>query len=123
MTKLGAPERPLLAFGTEVQAKNREWKRREHKAWGPRTVPGRLLGPAPNTLSAYVVLLRDNTLYVSSSVYPLPDKSAPAPRYRHVAKGPLGSIRALLALAGGESILQGGVHFSESQVNVAKVLE
>ena len=101
MTRLGAPERLLLAFGTSVHTRNREWRQRSDKAWGPRTIPGRLVGPAPSTLSAYVVLLQDGTLYVSSSVHPLPDKSTPAPRFRHTAKAPLGSIRVLLAPVGG----------------------
>ena len=66
--RLGAPSRPLLPFETRVQAKNREWKCRHDKAWGARTVAGRLVGPAPHTLSAYVVQLHDGTLYVSSPV-------------------------------------------------------
>ena len=99
--RLGAPSRPLLPFGTRVQAKNREWKCRHDKAWGARTVAGRLVGPAPHTLSAYVVQLHDGTLYVSSSVHPLPDPAAPKPRYRHGSKAPLGAVRALLLSVGG----------------------
>ena len=57
MSSLGAPERK--AFGT------REWKRRDDEAWGPRTVSGRPVGPGPQTLSAYTVLLDDGSLYVS----------------------------------------------------------
>ena len=107
MQHLGAPERPLLPFGTKVQAKNREWKKRDNKAWGPRTIGGRLVGPAPLTLGGYIVLLEDHSLYVSASVHPLPSEQpppvAPKPKFRHTSKAPLGSIRVLLVPAGGES--------------------
>ena len=122
LSLLGAPERPLLAFGTYVQARNREWKQRDNKHWGPRTVPGRLMGPAPQTLSAYTVLLDDGSLYVSSSVHPVPSRDPPKPRHRHASKAPLGSVRAFLVPAGGESfgsfgelINEGTLGFDEKQ--------
>ena len=102
LSQLGAPHRPMLAFGTKVQAKNREWKRRDDKAWGPRTVSGVLVGSAPQTLSAYVVRLADGTLYVSSSVYPVTPPAVAKPKYRHGAKAPLGAIRVFLTPDGGE---------------------
>ena len=104
MPMLGAASRMLLVFGTRVHVRNREWKRRDDKAWRPRTVKGRLVGPAPQSLSAYVVMLEDNTLYISSSVHPLPTDITPKPKFRHGHTQPLGSIRALLVSAGGESL-------------------
>ena len=53
---------------------------------------GRIVGPAPLTLSAYVVQLADGTLYVSSSVHPLPDDSPSKPQYKHSTKKPLGAV-------------------------------
>ena len=78
LSKLGCPVRPLLAFGTKVEARNREWLIRSDKQWGPRSLPGRLVGPAPQTPSAYLVLLEDGQLYVSSSVHPVTPLPAPA---------------------------------------------
>ena len=72
LSKLGCPTRPLLAFGTTVQARSREWLKRSDKQWGQRTLSGRLVGPAPQTPSAYVVLLDDHAavhLFISSSGY------------------------------------------------------
>ena len=71
LSHLGCPTRPLLAFGTKVQARSREWLKRSDKQWGQRTLPGHLVGPAPQTPSAYVVLLQDGQLYISSSVHPV----------------------------------------------------
>ena len=71
LSKLGCPTRPLLAFGTKVQARSREWIKRSDKQWGPKTLSGQLVGPAPQTSSAYVVLLDDDHLYISSSVHPI----------------------------------------------------
>ena len=71
LSQLGCPTRALLAFGTRVQARSREWLKRSDKQWGQRTLPGRLVGPAPQTPSAYVVLLDDAQLYISSSVHPV----------------------------------------------------
>ena len=104
MTMLGAPSRMLLLCGTWVHGRNREWKRRDDKAWGPRTIKGRLVGPASQTVSAYVVMLEDKTLYISSSVHPLPTDITPKPKFRHGQKQPLGSIRALSSLGQGESL-------------------
>ena len=53
LQQLGCPVRPLLAFGARVQARSREWLKRSDKQWGPRTLPGQLVGPAPQTPSAY----------------------------------------------------------------------
>ena len=81
LSQLGCPTRPLLAFGTRVQARSREWLKRSDKQWDQRTLPGRLVGPAPQTSSAYVVLLDDAQLYISSSVHPvstLSDSIAPS---------------------------------------------
>ena len=71
LAHLGCPVRPLLAFGTRVEARSREWLKRPDKQWGPRTLQGRLVGPAPQTPSAYLVLLDDGHLYISSSVHPV----------------------------------------------------
>ena len=71
LAHLGCPTRPLLAFGTKVQARSREWLKRSDKQWGQRTLPGHLVGPAPQTPSACVVLLDDGNLYISSSVHPV----------------------------------------------------
>ena len=65
-----------------------------------RTIKGRLVGPAPQTVSAYVVLLEDDSLYISSSIYPLPSSLTPKPKFRMDKKAPLGSVRALLVPSG-----------------------
>ena len=67
MLALGAPARPLHPFGTSVQVRLRQ---RQRSAWGPRATPGRLVGPAPQTLSSYLVLLPNKQLYISSAIYP-----------------------------------------------------
>ena len=79
LSQLGCPTRPLLAFGTVVEARSREWLKRADKQWSPRTLPGRLVGPAPQTPSAYVALLANDTLCISSSVHPI---TAVSGRYR-----------------------------------------
>ena len=101
MTRLGAPMRPSLAFGTKVQARNREWKRRDDKAWGPRTISRYLVGPAPHTASAYVARLADGRLYISSSAYPVAVSSPDEPKHRHSKTSPLGLMRVLMVPDGG----------------------
>ena len=79
LARLGCPTKPLLPFGTVAQARSREWLKRSDKQWSSRTLSGHLVGPAPQTLSADVVLLEDSVLYISSSVHPvasLPDSVA-----------------------------------------------
>ena len=69
---------------------------RQRSTWSPRTVPGRLVGPAPQTLSSYLVLLPDKQLYISAAIYPAgrpAPASAPAglppPSRRHRSKTPV----------------------------------
>ena len=108
MLALGAPARPLHPFGTSVQVRLRQ---RQRSAWGPRAAPGRLVGPAPQTLSSYLVLLPNQQLYISSAIYPAgrpspttaPSGLAP-PVSRHRFKRPaslLPAIHAVLLPAGG----------------------
>ena len=75
LARLGCPTRPLLAFGTKVEARSREWIKRSDKQWSQRTLSGQLVGPAPHTPSAYVVLLGNGHLYISSSVHPVTSAS------------------------------------------------
>ena len=75
LARLGCPTRPLLTFGIKVEARSREWIKRSDKQWSQRTLSGQLVGPAPHTPSAYVVLLDDGHLYISSSVHPVTSTS------------------------------------------------
>ena len=108
MVSLGAPVRPLHPFGTPIQTRLRL---RQRSTWGPRTVPGRLVGPAPQTLSSYLVLLPDKQLYISSALYPAgrpAPASAPAgllpPSRCHRSKTQVvpSAVQAFLRLAEGD---------------------
>ena len=110
MLAIGAPVRPLHPFGTPIQTRLRL---RQRSAWGPRAVPGRLVGPAPQTLTSYLVLLPDHQLYISSAIYPA-GRPAPAaapaglsaPSRRHRTKAPAApaAVHAVLAPAEGGSL-------------------
>ena len=97
MIALGFSVRPLHPFGT--------LRLRQRSTWGPRTSPGLLVGPAPQTLSSYLVLLTDKQLYISSAIYPAgrpvpataPDGLLP-PRRRHKSKSPVVPVAVQVVL-------------------------
>ncbi|CAE7349719.1 RE2 [Symbiodinium sp. CCMP2592] len=115
LVRLGGAARSLLAYGTPVEARKRL---RHRDVWMSRTRSGVLIGPAPQTLSSYLVLFEDDTVCITSAVYPVdyrprpPSEPAepplrpkplsgsstgaflPTPHYRHGSKGP--SVRVTL---------------------------
>ena len=73
---------------------------RQRSSWGVQTTPGRLVGPAPQTLSSYLVLLPNGQLYISSAICPA---GRPAPA-RHKSKSPVtpAAVQACLLPVGGD---------------------
>ena len=56
ISRLGGSARPLLSYGTPVEARKRL---RHRDVWTSRTRSGVLVGPAPQTPSSYLVLFED----------------------------------------------------------------
>ena len=84
LVRLGGAARPLLAYGTPVEARKRL---RPRDVWMSRARSGVLIGPAPQTLSSYLVLFEDDTVCITSAVYPVeyrprPPEQPPVPPLR-----------------------------------------
>ena len=75
ISRLGGSARPLLSYGTPVEARKRL---RHRDVWTSRTRSGVLVGPAPQTLSSYLVLFEDDTMCITSAVYPVDYHSRPS---------------------------------------------
>ena len=73
LVRLGGAARPL-AYGTPVEARKRL---RHRDVWMSRTRSGVLIGPAPQTLSSYLVLFEDDTVCITSAVYPVEYRPRP----------------------------------------------
>ncbi|CAE7233580.1 RE1 [Symbiodinium sp. CCMP2592] len=74
LVRLGGAARSLLAYGTPVEARKRL---RHRDVWMSRTRSGVLIGPAPQTLSSYLVLFEDDTVCITSAVYPVDYRPRP----------------------------------------------
>ena len=98
LASMGTPQQSLLPWATTVQAKVRSWKAAEapgnKPVWTAKTVEGRALGVAPSTTDGYVVLLPDESLVVTGTVFPMttPGSDTPKPKYKLQGKTPMEQI-------------------------------